>query len=302
MTDITISKARFYHQHISGNRLTKAQELVAWMGAMQAQDYSMAKWALGLRLPGITGDEVEKEINSGKILRTHLLRPTWHFVSSDDIHWMLELTASHVKRILNARLKNLELSPALLKKSTTIIEKILAGGTHLTRNDIMTILAKSKIRGGDLRRAHIMMHAELDGLVCSGKSSGKEKTYALISERAPKKKNIHRDEALAMLAQRFFKSHGPATVQDFSWWSGLGITDARKGIDFVKSSFENETQDGFTYYFLSFPAKNDAASQAYLLPAYDELLIGYKNREANCLHSIAHLSLLSMAYSGLLYC
>lgn len=279
-----ISAMRLNNQQIARSRFEKAQDLVQWMGVMQAQDYAMSKWALGTRLPGATDLSVEQAIDKGEIIRTHLLRPTWHLASSDDIYWMLELSSPQIKSAMKPRLKELELTDAVLSKSNAIIEKALAGNCHLTREELAVLLNQAGIITNDNRLSHILVYAEMEGIVCSGATKGKKQTYALLSERVQKTKNFTKEESLGKLARAYFSSHGPATLQDFIWWSGLPVKDARSALEMVKSEFISETIDSDTYYMApdSSLAKNDKPS-LYLLPAFDEFLISYKNRTASLL-------------------
>jgi len=261
-------------------------ELVTRLGAVQAQDYPGAKWSLGQRLLGVQDAAVEQAYNEGSILRTHLLRPTWHFVSPADIRWMLALTGPRV-HVLNAYYyRKLELDDALLKRANAIIAKVLRGGRQLTRPEIGTALHQENIATTDipLRFGYIMMHAELDGIVCSGARRGKQHTYALLEDRVPQAKTLERDEALAELTRRYFISRGPATVQDFVWWSGLSTAEARAGLEAVQAQLVRETIQGKTYWFppsLSVaPVLRKDSRTAYLLPDYDEYFIAYKDRSA----------------------
>ncbi|HTX80460.1 MAG TPA: winged helix DNA-binding domain-containing protein [Longilinea sp.] len=282
MSLANIAAARLISQQIAGTKFRVAKDLVDWMGAMQAQDYAMAKWAVGIRLPGSTERVVETAIDNGEILRTHLLRPTWHLVSANDIHWMLELTAPKIKASLKSRDRELELSEAILTKSNTIIEKTLGGGRTLTRDEIIDELKKAKIATGNNRASHLLVHAELDGIICSGAIKGRKQTYALLEERVPQKKRLTREDALTTLAKRYFSSLCPATLQDFTWWSGLSAGDAKRASEMVKSDFILETIDSRIYWVthsFSFP-KTDNES-VYLLPAFDEFIISYSNRAAS---------------------
>lgn len=279
-----IGKIRLISQSIAEPKFKTPKDIVGWMGAMQAQDYNMAKWALGVRLPDSTEEVIQSAIDKGEILRTHLLRPTWHLVAADDIHWMLELSAPQIKAVFKSRHKNLELTAAILKKSNVILEKALSAGKHLTREELVAQFKSSKIATNDNRAAHLLMNAELDGLICSGTSENNKTTYALLEERVPKPKSLPREEALGRLADRYFLSHGPATLRDFSWWSGLSLTDARKGLDSVKSKLISETNGSETYWL---GEKNSVATNkmqsVFLLPAFDEFIISYKNRSASLL-------------------
>jgi hypothetical protein len=252
------------------------------MGAMQAQDYAMAKWAVGLRLPHSTATMVEAVVHKGEIIRTHVMRPTWHFVSAEDVHWMLALTASRIKSSMKARHNELELSEAVLAKSRKVLERTLANGENLTREELAREFKNAGIKTDENRLSHLLLCAELDGIVCSGTIKGIKRTYALLQSRVSHKKNFTRDESLAELAKRYFTSHGPATFHDFYWWSGLSISEARCALEFVKSKLLIETVGAEQYWMTDSCAdiKHDKNS-VYLLPAYDEFLISYKNRTAS---------------------
>jgi len=252
------------------------------MGAMQAQDFYMAKWAIGIRLNNSTDIQIETAFNNGEIIRTHVMRPTWHFVSPKDIGWMLELTAPQIKSSMRSRNKQLELTEAVFAKSNRLIEKALSTAKTMTREQLSNEFEKAKINTSDNRLAHLFMQAELDGLICSGPITGNKQTYTLLSERVPHQKKLTKEEALAELASRYFTSHGPATVADFAWWSGLPITAARIALQLVKSEFCSETLGTETYWFKNeFSAPFPESNVIHLLPAYDEFLISYKDRSAS---------------------
>ena len=280
-----ILSMRLNNQQISESKFRKVQDLVHWMGAMQAQDYTMAKWAIGARLPNTTDDMVTEAFHKGEIVRTHLLRPTWHIVSSSDVYWILGLTAPHIKPLLRSRHRNLELSESAINKSKSVIEKSLAGGKHLTREEIMLQLRNAGISTEGQRAAHLMLICELDGIVCSGISKGKDQTYTLLEEWIPKPLSFNRENALAELAKQYFTSHGPATIQDFIWWSGLPVKDAKNGLEMVKSDFISvKIDERILWYPTSSPVTEGRNSAAYLLPAYDEFVISYRDR-TDSLHS-----------------
>ena len=276
-----ISNVRLTAQQIASAKFTAPKEIVSWMGAMQAQDYNMAKWAIGVRLPGATDSIIESAFSKGEILRTHVLRPTWHFVSADDIYWMLELTAPHMNRAMKSRQKALGLDEKIFAKSNSTIERSLASGKHFTRAELIAEIEKAGIVPNSLQSLHLMEHAELNGIICSGIKRDKEHTYALLEKRVKRTKPITREEALAKLAERYFTSHCPATLEDFTWWSGLNATDARHALEMIKKNFIAETIKSKTYWFtdsFSIPLKNK--SSLYLLPAFDEFMISYKDRTA----------------------
>jgi len=279
---LDIAHQRLHTQHIAGTPLEKPEDVVRWLGAVQAQDYPAAKWALGLRLHAATDSDVEHAFTDGIILRTHVMRPTWHFVLPGDIRWLLKLTAPRVNTLNAHYYRKLELDEALLAHSSDVLAKALQGGKQLTRPELGSILQQAGIDTHDaLRLGYMIMHAELDAVVCSGARRGKQFTYALLEERAPGARNPERDEALAELTLRYFTGHGPATLKDYMWWSGLASTDTKAGLEMVKPQLIHEVVDGQTYWLAeSAPFVRDTSPTAYLLPNYDEYGIGYKDRSA----------------------
>ena len=274
-----IARIRLASQQIAGTTLGTVKDMVAWMGAMQAQDYPMAKWALGVRLPGSTDQVIEAALDAGEIIRTHLLRPTWHFVSADDVYWLLELTAPHIKASIKSRHKELELSEAILAKSNVVIGKAFRDQEHLTREQIKVELEKAQIATDNNRLSHLLLWAELEGIVCSGAVKGGKQTYALLEARVPKTRSLTKEEALAALAQKYFASHCPATLHDFTWWSGLSAGDAKRALEMVKADFISETIASQTYWLPgSYSTSPPGQEAAVLLPAYDEFIISYRDR------------------------
>ncbi len=277
-----IAIQRLYNQHLEGQKFQTPGEVVAWLGAVQAQEYALAKWALGLRMEQATDDGVEQAFNDGAILRTHVMRPTWHFVTPADIHWILELTAPRVHQFNAYMYRKLELDDALLRRSSVVIASALEGGKHLTRAELGAALAQAGIDTADgMRLGYIVHYAELERIVCSGSRRGKQHTYALLDERAPRARRLSRDEALAEITLRFFTSHGPATVKDFSWWSGLTVADVKAGLAMLGSRLLHEEIDGQTYWFSASLSPIEAPPlRGHLLPVYDEYTIAYKNHSA----------------------
>src|SRR5579884_4270870 len=253
MPDLGIAQQRLYNQLITRQNersFDTPEAVVQWLGAVQAQDYGAAKWAVGLRLPGATDDDIEQAMADGAILRTHILRPTWHFVSPADIRWLLALTAPRVHAANAPWYRKLELDDAIVKQSNDALTNALQGGKQLTRDELASALQQAGIATeGEQRVSNIMMRAELDGVICSGARRGKQFTYALLAERAPQARALDRDKALAELTLRYFSSHGPATAQDFVWWSGLTIVDAKAGLAMATSYLQQETINGQTYWF-----------------------------------------------------
>jgi len=279
-----ISSLRSFNQQITTSRFKTAKEIAGWLGAIQAQDYNMAKWALGIRLQNSTEIAINNEIDSGSIIRTHLLRPTWHIVSSNDIYWIQELTAPQIKSSLKFRDKQLGLTDTIFRKCNKIFEKTLRDRNHKTREELIQELINAKIDIGNNRASHIFLRAEIDGIICSGKQKGGKPTYAILAEWVPVKNRIYRDEALKELALRYFTSRGPATIQDFSWWSGLSSRNSTLALELNKPDLVSETIEGKTYWFVyTSDITKPVKKEIYLLPAFDELLISYRDRTASLL-------------------
>jgi hypothetical protein len=282
MKNLDIALERLTNQRLSSPDLKKPADVVHWLGAVQAQDYHAAKWALGLRMHAATDQGVEKAFAAGEILRTHVMRPTWHFVAPADIRWLLKLTAPRVNAANGHYYRKLELDEAVFKRTNKAITKALLGARQLTREALRSAVERTGVATDDLLRFnYILIRAELDGVICSGARQGKQFTYALLDERVPETKPRSRDEALADLTRRYFTSHGPATVADFMWWSGLTAKDANSGLDMVQRHLLKEVIDGKSYWrSSSMPPAKRAERVAYLLPAFDEYLVSYKDRSA----------------------
>ena len=272
---------RLFRQKITASDFTTPAQVVQWLVAMQAQEYAQAKWAIGLRGNNITDSIVEQAMTEGSILRTHVMRPTWHFVTPQDIRWLQELTSPRVQAFSAYYYKLQELDSAIFKKSNKVFSTILRDGNFLTRDEIKEALAKVKIKAQNERLAYILINAELQNLICSGPRRGKQFTYALLDERVPPSPKITRNEALLRLTLQYFTSRGPATVHDFSWWSGLTITDCREGINQADKALAREMIDGQEYFLVEGeePPLNNARS-TFLMPDYDEFGIAYKDRSA----------------------
>jgi hypothetical protein len=273
---------RLRSQGILQPRFTDPTQVVAWLAAVQAQDFAGAKWALGLRMQSATDAEVEQAFNSGSILRTHMLRPTWHFVAPADIRWLLALTGSRVQAGNQGMLKNLEIDAGLLSRTNDTLGKALSGGHQLTRDELRDALLQAGIQvQNGLRMAYFLMHAELDGLICSGARRGKQFTYALLDERVPPAPPMGREKALIELSRRFFSSRGPATVHDLTKWSWLTLADARQGLASARANLDSVEVEGQTYWFAPIHyAPQPEGPRAFLLSIYDEYLSGYRDRGA----------------------
>jgi hypothetical protein len=271
---------RLANQRLTGAGHRRPADVVSWCGAVQAQEYEPARWGLGLRMVDDAADAaVARAFDQGRILRTHLMRPTWHFVTPADIGWLLALTAPRVKRVLASYLRSVELDAPTLARATTIVERALGDRQHLTRVELGERLQRAGLPMQGLRLVFLTLHAELEGVVCSGPRRGRQFTYALLAERAPRQRTLERDEALAELTRRFFRSHGPASIRDFVWWSGLLTADAKRGLDINRA--RREDVDGLTYWSVDSPSSASArADRVLLLPIYDEYLVAYRDRLA----------------------
>lgn len=280
MIEADLIRQRLAQQRLTGQPLATPVEVVAWLGAVQSQEYLEALWSLGLRMNAARDEVIERAFNAGEILRTHVMRPTWHFVAPADLRWLLDLTGGRVQAGLKSRQRQLELDAHQLARSNDVIARALEGGRTLTRRELGAALEAAGISTAGQRLPHMLVHAELDGLIVSGPRRDKQVTYALLEERVRPAPRLARDEALAELVRRYFTSHGPATVRDFTWWSGLTVADAKAGLAAAGDALEQAEIGGQTVYFSAgrVPAR-DPAGTALLLPTFDEYLVGYAGFE-----------------------
>lgn len=259
---------------LTGPRFLRPEDVVGHLTAVQSQDFGPAKWSLGQRMIKAKDDDVQRAFDEGRILRTHILRPTWHFVARDDLRWMLELTGPRV-HALNAYLyRKLDLDASLRQRSAKLVARALGSERHLTRKEIAQMLSARGIEASGPRLAYVLMHAELEGLVCSGPLHGKSHTYALFEARAPDARALTTDAALAELTERFFTSHGPATLNDFKAWSSLTLSQIREGLETVGSRLATDTLEGMTIWFSPTKTPPVRSPIAYLLQPYDEYWSG----------------------------
>jgi hypothetical protein len=279
MTPRDIAQYRLYQQQIARTRFKTPGQVVSWLGALQAQDYAAAKWAIGLRLPDATDADIEQAIAAKTIIRTWPMRGTLHFVAPEDVRWLLALLTPRIIAQTAGRYRQLELDNAVFARSKEVFARALQGGKQLTRDEMQQLLEQANISTSGQRGYHILGRSAQDGLICFGAPRGKQQTFTLLDEWAPPAKQLERDEALAELTRRYFTGHGPATIPDFVWWSGLTVTDARAGLELVKAQLSQETVNGQTYWMSpDGPLGADDGSAIYLLPSFDEYLLGYKDR------------------------
>jgi len=278
-----ICQQRLRNQHLASQTIKDPVDVLRSLVAIQGQDYAGAKWALAQRTINCTNDQVEQALTDGRILRLHVMRPTWHFVSAEDIRWLVKLTAPRVNAACSSYFRKAGLDDKFLQRTNKIIARELSRDRQLTRAELRDAVAKRGIEPGDSTRfGHILLRAELAGLICSGARKGNQFTYALLAERAPQSRTLEHDEALGELTLRYFNTRGPATVHDFVWWSGLKVADARRGIEINGSRLQSRSIKDKEYWL---SAENPAAKQplarrVHLLPLYDEYFIAYKDRTA----------------------
>ncbi|MBS2027821.1 MAG: AlkZ family DNA glycosylase [Deltaproteobacteria bacterium] len=272
-----VLQRRLRAQHLV-EPLASPERVVERLGAVQAQDYPGARWAVVQRSSASAGD-VDRALAEGRVIRTHVLRPTWHLVAPADLRWMLELSAPQIRAAMAPYLRKLDVDAKLLAKTDDAFARILEG-KQLTRAELVDALEQRGLRVGDgVRMGHLLMSAEIAQLICSGGLRGKHQTYARLDERVPKAR-LSRDAALAELAHRFFTSHGPASLQDFAWWSGLPMGQARAALESVRPKLELlERDDRLLFFDGEIGSARIRSPHALLLPNYDEYIVAYAERE-----------------------
>lgn len=283
MDPIRIAYRRLHNQRLEGTPFAAPQEVVGWLGAVQSQDYGPAKWSLGERCEGVADADVDRVFNAGGILRTHMLRPTWHFVLPPDIRWMQELTAPRVHALNAYYYRQTGLDDGLRARCNRVITAALRGGGQLTRRELEAALAAEGITLKGLGLVYVLMQAELDCVVCSGALQGRQHTYALFEERVPDTPALTRDEALAELCVRYFTSRGPATPQDLRFWCSLPLADIHRGIELAGARLASEGIDGRTFWRGPHDTPPDAPQpKVHLLQGLDEYFVGYGETRAFC--------------------
>jgi len=274
-----IGRSRIDAQGIARANFAKAGEAVAWLGAMQAQDFAGSKWSMGLRMPEAIEADIDRAIAKGEIVRTWPMRGTLHFVAARDVHWMRELLTPRVLATGRRRHEELELTDAVMARCGKIFEQALGGGRHLTREALSDLLEKSKISASGPRSYHIFWRLAQEGLICFGIHEGKQPTFTLLAEWVPACAKREREESLAELARRYFTSHGPATAQDLAAWSGLVAADVKLAVELAAKELRQEKIEGKIYYMAPDASAPSAESKRlFLLPGFDEFMLGYRDR------------------------
>lgn len=277
-----IAYQRLFNQHIGGEKFKTPEEVVRWMGAMQAQDYLQSLWAIGLRTQAATVADIEQAIADRKIIRTWPMRGTIHFVPSEDAKWMLKLAATRVLAGDRRRLQQLELDESILERSKKIFHDALQGGGRLSRPDMMKLLENAGISTRGQRGYHLLWYMAQSGLICLGPLENKQQTFVLLDEWVPHSRELSQEESLVELVKRYVVSHGPTTIQDFAGWAGLTITASKAAFEAMRPAFLVEKIGGQDYW----QARDAPGLQRhdtpgiFLLPGFDEYLLGYKDRSA----------------------
>ncbi|MDB6122847.1 MAG: hypothetical protein JWQ71_1840 [Pedosphaera sp.] len=281
MNALNIVRQRLHNQQIAAPFGKQPSEVVARLGAIQAQDFAGAKWSVGLRLTGATDADIEQALADRTIIRTWPMRGTLHFVAAADVRWMLALLTPRIIAGSARRQQQLELDAKVFARCEKLFVQALQGGKQLSRDDMYGLLETGRISTAGQRGYHILWRLAQEKLICFGARDGKQQTFALLDEWAPQAKSLEGEAALAELTKRYFIGHGPATVQDFVWWSGLKVSDAKMGLEMVGLQLAQEKIDGKVYWTsqegVDLP---EASSAVYLLPGFDEYMLGYRDRSA----------------------
>jgi len=277
-----IVRRRLAAQRLSSAGFERPADVVAWFGAMQAQDYLGALWAVGMRTAKAREAQVESAFAERAVVRSWPMRGTLHFLAAADARWMIELLAPRAAARATSRLAKLGLDAAVLLRARRALVKALEGGRRLTRTAAYGVLETARVPPGSERGLHVLWQLAHEGLVCFGPREGKQQTFVLLEEWLPRSKPRPRDEALGELARRYFSAHGPATLRDFAWWSSLTLSEARHAAGLAEPMLAREVIGGETYLFGAAPLHRAtrASDRAHALPAFDEFFVGYADRSA----------------------
>ncbi len=279
MQDLDIARWRLRSQHLVGPRAGSAREVVGSLLAVQAENSGQAAWAVASRTANPDQAELAALLDDGAVLRTHVLRPTWHFVRAEDICWLLDLTGPRVRRSTGQALRNAHgLDDRAVDHAVTAVAEALASQGHLTRAQLADALGDRGIEISGQMLMIFLAHAELDGLICSGRIAGGQHTYALMSERVRAPRRLDRTAALAEIALRYFTGHGPATERDLAYWASLSLTDVRAGLQQVRDRLGSFQHDGRTFWHApGDPPGGPQEPAAHLLQILDETYRGYQD-------------------------
>lgn len=270
-----IATERMRNTRLDGPLLDTVTDVVRWFGGMQFQEYPVARWSIGQRTSGIDEAAVDRALAAGEVIRTHVLRDTWHLVAASDLRWLMALTGPRIQQRNGTMYRRLELDERQLARTDQLLAQALAGGQQLPRRAIAAYLSAHGVDADGMRLAYVLMHAEVELVICSGALQGKQQTYALVDDLVPPTRGMDRDEALVELVRRYFTSHGPATVKDLGWWSSLTAADIRHGLERVGDALEERVIDGVSWWSAPTLERREAPPRAHLLQGYDEYVIAY---------------------------
>jgi len=278
MNDPQIARLRLRRQHLTGTPLPTPEAVVGWLGAVQAQELGVAKWSIAQRARGrVTSADLDRALAEGRILRTHALRSTWHFVLPADLRWLLGLIGPRIRARMASYYWRNGLTDAVFQRSQAVLREALVGGRQLLRKEISATWARARVATDGLKLRFLLLQAELDLVVCSGAPRGNRQTFALVDDLVPPAPTIAEHEALAELTRRYFTSHGPATLKDFIWWSSLTAAQARHGLKLLEGKGLRPMEaGGRTHWMPEAPARRTTSdAPVHLLQAFDEYIIGY---------------------------
>ncbi|WP_433125599.1 winged helix DNA-binding domain-containing protein [Micromonospora sp. CA-240977] len=263
-----------------GTRPAGVADVVEWFGAMQAQDLASGLWSLGARLPGRTVADVQAALERREALRTWPMRGTVHLVPPADARWMLELTGVRSLAGVATRRAQLGLTEADADRAVDVLGAALAGGGRLTRAECLATLRAAGLGTDGQRGYHLLWFASVRGVTCVAPNVGTEQTFALLDEWAPDARRLERDEALALLAHRYVRGHGPVTAREFAGWTGLTLTDARRGLAAAGDVLSLVRVDGEPMHVDAAlaDAPRGTLDDLVVLPGFDEYLLGYRDR------------------------
>lgn len=297
---MNIPHIRLLNQQLVAPRFLDVHDLVSWMGMLQAQEYKMMRWAVGMRLKQPSMEAFREAYDSGCIVRSHLFRCTWQLVAAEDLRWMLSLCAEKNKSAINGYLayRGRTISEREYEYANSLIYESLVGEKSMCKDALLARLAEKGLVDDAHTISIYLRRAELDGVICSGELDNRQNTYALVEARIPPTKKLLREEAVALLARKYFRSHSPATLEDFVWWTNLGMRECREAIEGIRHEMILERYEGKVYYIHRDCRVRGYHRQTIMLPSYDEYLIGYKSR-----HHVLDEKFRHRAYSqnGLFY-
>lgn len=277
----TLKNMRVACHQLAEARFERPGEVVEWMGAVQAQEYRASKWAIGLRMKGGSREKVSEALRTGEIVRTHVMRPTWHYVAGNDLRWMLKLSGQRIRKTVDQWTKSsgVDIPESLYTKCNDLFVKWLSGGQCLTKQELTVRFEQAGVEADNNRVKRYLLRAEVEGIICSGEDRMDKPTYTLLEEHLAPVAELSREEALAKLAVRYFRSHAPATLKDFVWWSGLSATEAKQAVALAGDQLTKE-YDGEQEFWMHVSCCACKQEEVlHFLPPFDEYLIGYKDRQ-----------------------